>query len=342
VKLPVRTGRAVAALRVAGPKVPTATNLGIGARPAASSPPEPIATLPVEAPSPGKRLGNYLLEELVGRGGMGQVFRARDEILHRTVAVKVVALELSSDPRFNERFMREARALASLNTPYITQIYSVSQNEVPAYFAMEFVEGRTLRQYLEEKRTLSVDDALDVFHQIVLGLSAAAQKGVIHRDVKPENVMLTHKGDVKLTDFGLVKSAEVDARTTTVGMIFGTPYYMSPEQARGEEIDFRADMYSAGALLFEVLTGEPPFHGPTALNILYRHQEDPLPTLQQIGHTFPTRVYSIIERLMAKKREDRYGNYDELVRAIEEAQRLAASGVVSRVGASLATGSSEG
>jgi serine/threonine protein kinase len=229
-----------------------------------------------------------------------------------------------------------------LNTPYITQIYSVSQNEVPAYFAMEFVEGRTLRQYLEEKRTLSVDDALDVFHQIVLGLSAAAQKGVIHRDVKPENVMLTHKGDVKLTDFGLVKSAEVDARTTTVGMIFGTPYYMSPEQARGEEIDFRADMYSAGALLFEVLTGEPPFHGPTALNILYRHQEDPLPTLQQIGHTFPTRVYSIIERLMAKKREDRYGSYDELVRAVEEAQRLAASGVVSRVGAHLATGSSEG
>lgn len=346
VKLPARTGRAVAALRVAGPKVPTATNLGtnlgLGSNPSATTNPPGATTIPAEAPEPGKRLGHYLLEEVVGRGGMGQVFRARDEILHRTVAVKVVALELSSDPRFNERFMREARALASLNTPYITQIYSVSQNEVPAYFAMEFVEGRTLRQYLEEKRTLSVDDALDVFHQIVLGLSAAAQKGVIHRDVKPENVMLTHKGDVKLTDFGLVKSTEVDARTTTVGMIFGTPYYMSPEQARGEEIDFRADMYSAGALLFEVLTGEPPFHGPTALNILYRHQEDPLPSLQQIGHTFPTRVYSIIERLMAKKREDRYGSYDELVRAVEEAQRLAASGVVSRVGAQLATGSSEG
>lgn len=334
--------RPVAALRVAGPKSMSEQNrvgsASLVRRP--SSP--PAAPVVYDAPAPGKRLGHYTLEELVGRGGMGQVFRARDERLHRVVAIKVVALELSSDHKFIERFMREARALASLNTPYITQIYSVSENEIPAYFAMEFVEGKTLRAHLDEYKTLGVEEALDIVHQVVAGLAIASHKGVIHRDVKPENVMLTRRGDVKITDFGLVKATDGDARTTTVGVIFGTPHYMSPEQARGEEIDFRADMYSTGAMLFELLTGEPPFRGPTAFNILYRHQEDPLPTLQQIGNTLPPRVYGIIERLMAKAREDRYGSYEELVRAIDEVRKLAASGVMSRLGPIPAAGGGEG
>ena len=333
VKLATSRGRPVAALRVAGLKVPTEQNRLAAAD--AFGPRVPSVTpgpVVYEAPAPGKRLGHYSLEELVGRGGMGQVFRARDERLHRIVAIKVVAVELSADVKFIERFMREARALASLNTPYITQIYSVSENEIPAYFAMEFVEGKTLRAHLDEHKTLGVEEALDVLNQVVCGLAIASAKGVIHRDVKPENVMLTRTGDVKLTDFGLVKATDGDSRTTTVGVIFGTPHYMSPEQARGEEIDFRADMYSAGAMMFELLTGEPPFRGPTAFNILYRHQEDPLPTLQQLGNTLPTRVYDIVERLMAKRKEDRYGTYDELLRALDEARKLAASGVMSRLG----------
>ncbi len=328
-KLPVRSSsRPIAAFRVMGLKAPT--ERVSRASPTRDGAMATGATMSLHAPAVGRKLGHYLLEELVGRGGMGQVFRAQDERLHRTVAIKVVATELSMDAKFTERFLREARALASLNSPYITQIYSISENEIPAYFAMEFVEGTTLRQLLDAKKRLAVEEAFDIFHRVTLGLAAAAAKGVIHRDVKPENVMISRSGDVKLTDFGLVKSAGGDARMTSVGVIFGTPYYMSPEQGRGEDIDFRSDMYSAGAMLFELLTGEPPFRGPSALHILHRHQETPLPDLHTLEMSISPPAYSLIQRLMAKRPEDRYPSYDALIAALEDSGLVPTSGAMSR------------
>ncbi|MBI2898670.1 MAG: protein kinase [Planctomycetes bacterium] len=272
---------------------------------------------PGEAAGKEKKLGPYVVLDKVGQGGMGIVYKARDERLQRTVAVKVIFPELAADVRLLERFRREAQALASLNSPHIAQIYFISDQEFPPFFAMEFVEGPTLRRVLTEQGRLPLRRALDLACQIARGLQAAAEKGIIHRDVKPENVMLTPKGQVKLTDFGLVKSVDQEPGLTTKGLVVGTPFYMSPEQARGEEIDLRSDIYSLGATFFHMVVGHPPFRAESAMAVLRKHEEEPLPPMNTLPSSVSTDVYQILQRMMAKKREDRFENYDRLLEMLE-------------------------
>lgn len=279
----------------------------------------PIEIVEREAPMPTeqRRMGPYLMLEKLGEGGMGVVYKALDERLQRTVALKILASELATDAKFVARFKREARALASLNSPHIAQIYFVSDQEVPPFFAMEFIEGPTLQRVLADQGKLPLRRALDLVTQMAQGLQAAAERGVIHRDVKPDNVILTLKGHVKLTDFGLAKAANGDAGLTTRGIILGTPLYMSPEQARGAELDLRSDIYSLGATLFHMLAGEPPFRGEGAVAVMRKHEEAPLPALSALPPAVSPCVYQILQRMMAKKPEERFESYEKLLEALE-------------------------
>jgi len=263
-----------------------------------------------------RRLGPYVVQEKLGQGGMGVVYKALDPQLQRLAAVKVLASELAADTKFVARFQREARVLASLSSPYVAQIYFISELERPPFFAMEFIEGPTLGRVLADQGKLPLRRALELVTQMEQGLAHAAEKGIIHRDIKPDNVMLTLKGQVKLTDFGLVKVASGPGLTSR-GIVLGTPLYMSPEQARGEEVDLRSDIYSVGATFYHMLVGKAPFQADKAVTVMRMHEEAPLPPLSTLPPTLSASVYQIIHRMMAKQREDRYQTHAELLEALE-------------------------
>jgi serine/threonine-protein kinase len=220
------------------------------------------------------KLGDFKFLELLGEGGMGAVYRARQESLARDVAVKILPERLTRNPKFVQRFYREARAAAGLVHPNVVQIYSIGQDEDRGvhYYAMELVRGQDLAQILKGGVRFSVDQALTIVLQAAEGLAAAAESGLIHRDIKPANMMLSPKGQVKIMDFGLAKMAAGDAiDVTEAGSIVGTASYMSPEQGLGKELDFRTDIYSLGAVLYELLTGRPPFKADDPSAVIYLH-----------------------------------------------------------------------
>ncbi len=274
----------------------------------------------VETPSgklEGRKLGPYQVVELVGSGGMGTVYKGFDAGLNRHVALKILSAALATDSKFVARFKREARALASINSPSIAQIYFISDQEVPPFFAMEFIAGRTLRDTIAEAGPMPLRRGLKLLSQIARGLQVAQESGVIHRDVKPDNIMITDAGQAKLTDFGLVKRADEESGMTAHGMVLGTPLYMSPEQARGEAVDLRSDIYSLGATFFHMLTGDPPYMGESAIAIMRKHEEAPLPPLSSLPRTVSPAVYDVLVGMMAKRREDRFQDYDSILEAVE-------------------------
>jgi class 3 adenylate cyclase len=304
-------GRATAAFVVLGPlrsSSDESTLLGM-----------PLARGAVQV---GQRLGGFVLQEKLGEGGMGTVYRALDERLQRAVALKVLAPELAADARFVERFTREARALASLNSPYVAQIYAIGEAGQPPYFAMEFVEGPTLRQHLRQVECLDPARALEVTAEVALGLQAALERGVIHRDIKPDNVMLTPRGQVKLTDFGLVKDVSGDHGQTTQGIILGTPLYMAPEQAMELTPDHRADQYALGVTLFEMLQGVAPFRAPSAMGLLQLHLSAPVLPREGLAVAVPEGVYAVVARMLSKDPADRFPTYDALLEALAQARRV--------------------
>lgn len=256
---------------------------------------------------PGQRFGPYEVQEKLGEGGMGIVFRGFDASLERHVAIKVLHPSFSRDEKFLARFKREAKTLASLNSPYIAQIYFISES--PPFFAMEFIDGPSLGKLIEEKERIPFRRGCEILLQVIEALELAAEKEVIHRDIKPDNIMLTSRNVVKVTDFGLVKFRSGDSTMTTQGLILGTPHYMSPEQARSEDLDFRADMYSLGATLFHMLVGHPPFQGESALDVLRDHIDKPLPQLSTLPPDISAGIYKIIQRMMAKNRNERFPSY---------------------------------
>jgi serine/threonine protein kinase len=230
--------------------------------------------------APGDRIGLFEIVGLVGEGGMGRVYRARDQKLARTVAIKVLPDAFARDAERLARFRREAQALAALNDPHIAQIYQLEESDQRAALVMEFVEGRTIADAILVK-AIDLDDALRLGGEIAAGLETAHEKGIVHRDLKPANVKITADGHAKILDFGLAKamagdstSAEVmnsptlTARATEAGIILGTAAYMSPEQARGKAVDKRTDIWAFGALLYEMLTGRRAFEGETVSDTL--------------------------------------------------------------------------
>jgi len=272
-----------------------------------------------------RRLGDrYELGEVLGYGGMAEVLRGRDLRLGRDVAVKTLRVDLARDPSFQSRFRREAQSAASLNHPTIVAVYDTGEStldgvQVP-YIVMEYVDGRTLRDVLKTERHIMPTRALEITAQILQALDYSHRNGIIHRDIKPGNVMLTRAGDVKVMDFGIARAlAQSSATVTQTAAVIGTAQYLSPEQARGEQVDPRSDIYSAGCLLYELLTGVPPFTGDSPVAVAYQHvREDATPPSQLNPDVSPA-IDSIVLKAMAKNPANRYQSAGEMREDIERA-----------------------
>ncbi len=268
----------------------------------------------------GSRLQHFALVRLLGRGGMGAVYYGTDLSLDRPVAIKVLAIDIAHEPEIVERFVLEARAQARLRHPNVAQIYFIGEDRGFHFFVMEYLEGPGLDAILAQGTPLQVTEALDYTLAAARGLRAALAHGFVHRDVKPSNLMLDHEAGIKILDFGLVKSMHGDAQLTRDGAIIGSPLYMSPEQGRGQMADHRSDIYSLGCTLFHMLCGRPPFSGPSPVGIITMHVTDRAPAVRDLNPKVPQAVSRIVERMMAKKPEDRYANYDDLIAALEAAR----------------------
>jgi uncharacterized RDD family membrane protein YckC len=264
----------------------------------------------------GSRLRHFEVRRLIGRGGMGAVYAGNDTSLERPVALKVLSADIAHDPEVVARFAREARAQARLRHPNVAQIYFIGEEKGVHFFAMEFLEGPALDEVLAQRR-LPWGEALDYTVAAARGLRAALAHGFIHRDVKPSNLVLDRESGIKILDFGLVKSLHGDAELTRNGAIIGSPLYMAPEQGRGEEVDHRADIYSLGCALYHMLTGRPPFTGPSPVGVIAMHMSEVPAKLRSLAPEVPERLQQIVERMMAKVPVDRPATYDELIAALE-------------------------
>ena len=255
------------------------------------------------------------IEKELGRGGMAIVFRAHDKHLHRDVAIKVLPFSLAFDAEFVERFQREARTAAQLEHPHIIPIYRVGKTGRVIYFVMKFLRGGALSELLAERGSLTPNQIRQVLVQTGGALGYAHQHGIVHRDIKPDNIMFDELGQAVLTDFGIAKAA-TGSRLTGTGMSIGTPHYMSPEQARAQSLDGRSDIYSLGVVAYQCLTGTVPFDGEDAFSIGYKHimEEVPAPELQTSEERS---LMGVIRRMMAKQADERFQNAGELIAGLE-------------------------
>jgi eukaryotic-like serine/threonine-protein kinase len=271
-----------------------------------------------------KRIGDYELISKLGEGGMGSVFKARQVFMDRVIALKILSPKMAKNKDFRERFVREARAVAKLNHPHIVAGIDVGSKDGYCYFAMEFVDGESLGQYMQRKGgKLEEGTALEFIRQTALALHHAHQNNLLHRDVKPDNLLLDKERNIiKLADLGLARSAESaedDAALTQAGQAVGTPFYISPEQARGlSDLTPATDLYSLGATLFHLLTGQVPFDGPTAAVIMTRHLTDPCPSVCKLSPKVSAGAEKIVHRCMNKEPDNRYEDALELVADIDK------------------------
>ena len=250
--------------------------------------------------------GRYNLGEMIGTGGMADVYVAKDTRLARAVAIKVLRSDLARDPSFVARFRKEALAAAGLNHPGIVAVYDSGEKPAP-YIVMELVTGHTLRELIHKGERMPLKRALEIGEGILAALEYSHERGIVHRDIKPANIMITDQGDVKVMDFGIARVlADLSATLTSTWNIVGTAQYLSPEQALGEVADLRSDIYSTGCLLYEVLTGKPPFTGDTPVSIAYQHVSGVLVAPSVLQPQLPAGVDLILSVALAKKPEDRY------------------------------------
>jgi eukaryotic-like serine/threonine-protein kinase len=260
--------------------------------------------------------GRYELLELIGRGGMSSVWRSHDRLLDRTVAIKVMHEQYAQDEEYVERFRREARSVAQLSHPNIVTVIDRGEEDGSQYIVFEYVEGENLKQLIERTGPLSVRDALLLALQMARALGFAHDRGLIHRDVKPQNVLLNEDGQAKMTDFGIARSVDVEGVTVT-GTVLGTSEYIAPEQARGQRVDALTDVYSLGVVLYELLTGSVPFQGENFVAVALRHVNEPAPSVLERRPDCPPRLGLAIERTMAKRPEDRFQSMGELCAELE-------------------------
>ncbi len=270
-----------------------------------------------------RHIPGYHIISKLGQGAMATVWKARQLSLERTVAIKILPKRLSENPEFVERFYKEGKAAAKLNSPNIVQAIDVGEAQGYHYFVMEYVEGRTVYEDISKGKVYSEQEALDIVIQVARALAHAHSKGLIHRDVKPKNIMITKDGTVKLADMGLARARD-DKQTAAqeAGRAYGTPYYISPEQIRGElDIDFRADIYSLGATFYHMVTGKVPFDGPSPSAVMHKHLKEPLLPPDHINTSLSAGVAETIEVMMAKNRNNRYASTEDLLQDLQAVRR---------------------
>ncbi len=266
----------------------------------------------------GENVGPYRITKQLGVGGMATVWKAYHPALDRYVAIKALHPSFKEDPQFTARFQREAKIVAKLTHPHIVPIYDFSEHEGMAYLVMRYIDGRTLKAILKEG-PLPLDKVIDILEPAGQALAYAHDQGVLHRDIKPSNFILSLEGEVFLTDFGLARMAETGDSTLSRDMLVGTPQYISPEQARGEKLDARTDIYSLGVVLFEMLTGKVPYDADTPYAVIHDHIFSPLPLPTEFKPDVPGSVERVVLKALAKDRNDRFENVREMVSALEEA-----------------------
>ncbi|MBM3890951.1 MAG: serine/threonine protein kinase, partial [Verrucomicrobia bacterium] len=261
----------------------------------------------------GQTFAGFAVTKLLGEGGMGSVFLARQAVLNRPVALKLMAESLGKDPEFVARFQREAATAANLAHPNIVQVYQAGEHEGTHFIAMEYVEGETLRHHIERQGRLDPTEAVAVTIYIAQALQYAWNKTkLIHRDIKPDNVFLSTSGEVKLGDLGLAKRADISTELTRTGVMMGSPHYISPEQAKAKkDVDLRADIYSLGCTLFHMLTGRTPYEGNDALAIMNQHVNGPPTAIFSVWPTCPVPLGRLVGKMTAKLPHERHQSYEE-------------------------------
>ncbi len=268
--------------------------------------------------------GRYRLESKLGSGGMSTVYLATDETLERQVAVKILHAEISDQPDQIERFRREARAVAQLSHPNVVAVIDAGQDAGHPYIVFEYIEGETLKQRIERLGRLPLDESAAYAIEVGRGLAAAHARNMVHRDVKPQNVLIDPDGRAKVTDFGIARSLETKGLTAT-GRVLGTTDYVAPEQAMGHEIDARSDVYSLGVLLYEMLTGDVPFHAETQVGVAMKHVNEPLPDVQTRRPEVSAALAAVIETATSKDPEDRYTRMSGMLRDLESSLEVEVS-----------------
>src|SRR5215207_4841285 len=259
----------------------------------------------------------YRLEEKIGSGGMSSVYRAFDPMLERWVAIKLMHRDISNDPDQLERFRREARAVAQLNHPHVVTVIDAGEDDGAPYIVFEYVEGETLKERIRRLGRLPVSEAVAYAIEIGRALESAHANRLVHRDVKPQNVLIDRDGRAKVTDFGIARSLEAQGLTAT-GRVLGTTDYVSPEQALGHEVTGQSDIYSLGIVLYEMLTGETPFQADTQVAVAMKHVRDPLPDVQRRRPEISAALAAVVERSTAKETQNRYPAVSQMVHDLEE------------------------
>lgn len=274
-------------------------------------------------------LGHYEIVAELGRGGMGVVYKGFEPALNRFVAIKELSPSLAHDPQLVERFLREARSMAALNDPHIIQIYFIGQENGQPFFVMEFVEGESLSGLLKREGRLQPEVALKILHQTAQGLATAHDAGVIHRDIKPGNLMLSSRGQVKIADFGIaLATQDLSKKLTSTGEFVGTPGYLSPEVCLGKPVDQRSDVFSLGIVLFEMLSGKTPFSDESPLGLMLEVVKAEIPDVRQLNEAVDTQAAAILAKMLAKDPAERFQNCHDLAAALQAHPLVAQTGAL--------------
>ncbi len=288
-------------------------------------PPPAKSAIPTEDPAsdaPARQVGRYLIRARVGRGGMASVYRAHDPSIGRDVAIKFLHASLAEDEECHTRFLREARAAGGLSHPNIAVVHDVGEIEGRPFMAMELIEGETLSDLLDRHKKLSTREAVTIGIQIARALDYAHAHGVVHRDIKPGNILMLKGGrNIKVTDFGIAHLDDASSARTQVGAVLGTPQYMSPEQARGDKLDGRSDIFSTGIVLYQMLSGERPFSGDSIVALATKISNDPHTPLQTLSPQTPAALRRIVDRCLAKAPTQRFASGAELAEALAKVRR---------------------
>ncbi|HET6267468.1 MAG TPA: protein kinase, partial [Acidobacteriota bacterium] len=268
------------------------------------------------------KYGIYRVDNLIGSGGMGHVFKAYDEPLDRYVAIKILSKKLSRSPEFVERFKREAKVLAAINHPGIAYIFSFGQEDEDLYFSMQWCPGGSVSDLIRAKGRVDLLPAIEIMLQSAQALAAATRKGIVHRDVKPSNLLFDENQQIKIVDFGLASAEKMSTQITQVQEFLGTPSFMAPEQAQSASVDYRADIYSLGITFYYLLYGKLPFQANSAIEMVVKHASEPFPAFDSSNGRIPKEAYDIILRMTQKLPDQRYRDYSELISDLEKVRSM--------------------